>query len=139
MPETILSRLQRYDFRRIAYLKILERLQDLAGREGVEVEETALRLLAREAGGSMRDAERMLETAIATASGKVTEAEVASSLGVASRTTVLKLADAILTEERGGGARARARTRGPRCQPRIARARLARNSPKSRGRETSRR
>ena len=55
-----------------------------------------MRLLAREAGGSMRDAERMLETAIATSSGKVTEAEVASSLGVASRTTVLKLADAIL-------------------------------------------
>src|SRR5271170_2725690 len=96
MPETILSRLQRYDFRRIPYLKILERLQDLAGREGVEVEESALRLLAREAGGSMRDAERMLETAIATAAGKVTEAEVAASLGVASRTTVLKLADAIL-------------------------------------------
>ena len=88
MPETILSRLQRYDFRRIPYLKILERLQDLAGREGVEVEETAIRLLAREAGGSMRDAERMLETAIATSAGKVTEAEVASSLGVASRTTV---------------------------------------------------
>ena len=89
MPETILSRLQRYDFRRIPYLKILERLQDLAGREGVEVEESALRLLAREAGGSMRDAERMLETAIATASGKVTEVEVASSLGVASRTTAI--------------------------------------------------
>ena len=96
MPETILSRLQRYDFRRIPYLTILERLKDLAGREGVEVEEAVIRLLAREAGGSMRDAERMLETAIATAAGKVTEAEVASSLGVASRTTVLKLADAIL-------------------------------------------
>src|SRR5271170_445174 len=96
MPETILSRLQRYDFRRIPYLTILERMKDLARREEVEVEESALRLLAREAGGSMRDAERMLETAIATSSGKVTEVEVASSLGVASRTTVLKLADAIL-------------------------------------------
>ena len=102
MPETILSRLQRYDFRRIPYLTILERLKDLARREGVEVEESALRLLAREAGGSMRDAERMLETAIATASGKVTEAEVASSLGVASRTTVLKLADAILQKNAAG-------------------------------------
>jgi DNA polymerase-3 subunit gamma/tau len=96
MPETILSRLQRYDFRRIPYAMILERLKDLARREGLEAEETALRLLAREAGGSMRDAERMLETAMATASGMVTEAEVASSLGVASRTTVLKLAGAIL-------------------------------------------
>ncbi len=102
MPETILSRLQRYDFRRIPYLKILERLQDLAGREGVEVDETAIRLLAREAGGSMRDAERMLETAIATSSGKVTESEVASSLGVASRTTVLKLADAIMSKNAAG-------------------------------------
>src|SRR6266481_6313565 len=91
------SRRKRYDFRRIPYLTVLERLKDLSQRENVEVEETALRLLAREAGGSMRDAERMLETAIATgASGKVTEAEVAASLGVASRTTVLKLADAIL-------------------------------------------
>jgi len=102
MPETILSRLQRYDFRRIPYLTILERLKDLAQREGVEAEEGALRLLAREAGGSMRDAERMLETAIATASGKVTEAEVASSLGVASRTTVLKLAAAILEKNAAG-------------------------------------
>ncbi len=101
MPETILSRLQRYDFRRIPYLTILERLKDLARREKVEVEESALRLLAREAGGSMRDAERMLETAIATASGEVTEAAVASSLGVASRTTVLKLADAILQKSAG--------------------------------------
>src|SRR5216683_5750295 len=82
MPETILSRLQRYDFRPIPYLTVLERLKDLAQREEVEVEETALRLLAREAGGSMRDAERMLETAIATgAAGTVTEAEVAASLG----------------------------------------------------------
>jgi len=103
MPETILSRLQRYDFRRIPYATILERLSDLARREGIEAEETALRLLAREAGGSMRDAERMLETAMATAtaSGKVTEAEVASSLGVASRTTVLKLAGAILDKNAG--------------------------------------
>src|SRR5260370_11116465 len=97
MPETILSRLQRYDFRRIPFTTILERLKDLANRENVEVEETAIRLLAREAGGSMRDAERMLETAIATAAaGIVTEAEVAASLGVASRTTGLKIADVIL-------------------------------------------
>ncbi|HEY6395793.1 MAG TPA: DNA polymerase III subunit gamma/tau [Candidatus Binataceae bacterium] len=96
MPETILSRLQRYDFRRIPFPMILDRLRDLATRENIEVEEAALRLLAREAGGSMRDAERMLETSIASSSGKVSEAEVASTLGVASRTTVFKLAESIL-------------------------------------------
>lgn len=99
MPETILSRLQRYDFRRIAYATIVERLKDLASREGVEADEGALRLLAREAGGSMRDAERMLETAIASSGGKVVEGEVASSLGVASRGAVLQLCGAILGKD----------------------------------------
>ncbi|HVN63998.1 MAG TPA: DNA polymerase III subunit gamma/tau [Candidatus Binataceae bacterium] len=106
MPETILSRLQRYDFRRIPYPTILERLKELARREGIESEEAALRVLAREAGGSMRDAERMLETAIASApSGKVIEAEVAESLGVAGRTAVLRLAESILNKDAGGALR----------------------------------
>ena len=100
MPETILSRLQRYDFRRIALQVIFARLKELASREGVNVEESALLLLAREAGGSMRDAERMLETSIACASSDVvTEAEVASTLGVASRTVVYALCDAILQKD----------------------------------------
>ncbi|MGH7948164.1 MAG: hypothetical protein ACREQF_02945, partial [Candidatus Binataceae bacterium] len=99
MPETILSRLQRYDFRRIPYATVVERLKDLASREGVEADEGALRLLAREAGGSMRDAERMLETAIASSGGKVVEGDVASSLGVASRGAVLELCDAILCKD----------------------------------------
>jgi DNA polymerase III subunit gamma/tau len=100
MPETILSRLQRYDFRRIPYKTILARLKDLAGREGIDVEEAALRLLAREAGGSMRDAERMLETAIVSApAGKVAEADVASSLGVASRSAVFVITEAILARD----------------------------------------
>src|SRR5271163_403567 len=60
VPETILSRLQRYDFRRIPFAIVLTRLKELSGREGIGVDEGALSLLAREAGGSMRDAERML-------------------------------------------------------------------------------
>jgi DNA polymerase-3 subunit gamma/tau len=97
MPETILSRLQRYDFRRIPFPTIFERLRELASREQTPAEEAALRLLAREAGGSMRDAERMLETAIASAAdGKVIEADVAASLGVASRTAVFRIVEAIL-------------------------------------------
>ncbi|MGZ6254131.1 MAG: DNA polymerase III subunit gamma/tau, partial [Candidatus Binataceae bacterium] len=95
MPETILSRLQRYDFRRIPLNTTLARLKELAAREEIEVEEAALRLLAREAGGSMRDAERMLESALAP-SGSVTESEVAAALGVASRSSVFELAEAIL-------------------------------------------
>src|SRR5579864_2065798 len=99
MPETILSRLQRYDFRRIPLNTTLARLKELAAREEIEVEEAALRLLAREAGGSMRDAERMLETAIAALGRKVTESEIAASLGVAGRGAVFKLAEAILNHD----------------------------------------
>jgi DNA polymerase-3 subunit gamma/tau len=96
MPETILSRLQRYDFRRIPFATILARLQDLAGREGAAAESGALTLIAREAGGSMRDAERMLETAIALSAGTVGESAVAETLGVASRSRVYELTEAIL-------------------------------------------
>src|ERR1022692_3990216 len=48
MPETILSRLQRYDFRRIPFAVIFDRLKELASREGADADEPALRMLARE-------------------------------------------------------------------------------------------
>ena len=99
VPETILSRLQRYDFRRIPFAVVLERLRELARREGIEADDGALGMLAREAEGSMRDAERMLETAFALASGAVTESLVADSLGVASRSKIYALAEAILTKD----------------------------------------
>ena len=99
MPETILSRLQRYDFRRIPFTVIFDRLKGLASREGVGADEAALRMLAREAGGSMRDAERMLETAIASLDGTVSEGEVASILGVASRSRLFRIVEAILAKD----------------------------------------
>jgi DNA polymerase-3 subunit gamma/tau len=99
VPETILSRLQRYDFRRIPFAIVLERLRDLARREGIEAEDGALAMLAREAEGSMRDAERMLETAFALASGPLTESQVADSLGVASRSRVYALVEAIISKD----------------------------------------
>src|SRR3984957_5578913 len=99
MPETILSRLQRYDFRRIPLDTTLARLKELAKLEEIEAEESALRLLAREAGGSMRDAERMLETAIAALGKTIAESEIAASLGVAGRGAVFKLAEAILNHD----------------------------------------
>ncbi len=102
IPETILSRLHRYDFRRIALQVIFARLKELPSRRGRQCQRNLpLLLLARlNAPGSMRDAERMLETSIACASSElVTEAEVASTLGVASRTVVYALCDAILSKD----------------------------------------
>ncbi len=99
MPETILSRLQRYDFRRIPLPLIIARLNELARREGVEAEAGALALIAREAAGSLRDAERMLETAVAGAKDVVRESDVAQMLGVASREHVAKLASMVVQKQ----------------------------------------
>lgn len=56
IPVTILSRCQRYDFKRITQEEISDRLRDLLGREQVEAEDKAIRYIARKADGGMRDA-----------------------------------------------------------------------------------
>lgn len=65
IPVTILSRCQRYDFRRITADVIADRLRELTEREGVQTEEKALRYIARAADGSMRDALSLLDQCIA--------------------------------------------------------------------------
>jgi DNA polymerase-3 subunit gamma/tau len=65
LPETILSRCQRYDFRRIALREIVRRLDEISRQEGLNITPGALVLLAREADGSMRDAQSLLEQVLA--------------------------------------------------------------------------
>ncbi len=60
MLATILSRCQRFDFRKLTLPELVNRLQKLADSEGVKVEKTALELVALSAGGSVRDAESLL-------------------------------------------------------------------------------
>lgn len=65
LPITILSRCQRYDFKRITIDTITARMQELTREEGVQVEEKALRYIAKTADGSMRDALSLLDQCIA--------------------------------------------------------------------------
>ena len=65
IPVTILSRCQRYDFRRISIDTIAGRLRELMNKEGVQAEEKALRYVAKAADGSMRDALSLLDQCIA--------------------------------------------------------------------------
>lgn len=65
IPITILSRCQRYDFKRITVDTIAARLTDLADREGLQVEEKAIRYIAKAADGSMRDSLSLLDQCIA--------------------------------------------------------------------------
>lgn len=82
IPITILSRCQRYDFRRISIDTIAARLHDLMVQEGVEVEERAIRYIAKAADGSMRDALSLLDQCIAFYLGqKLTYDNVLEVLG----------------------------------------------------------
>ena len=65
IPITILSRCQRYDFKRIRMETIAERLKELTVKEGADVEDEALRFVAKEADGSMRDALSLLDQCLA--------------------------------------------------------------------------
>ncbi|GBD31236.1 MAG: hypothetical protein KatS3mg081_0938 [Gemmatimonadales bacterium] len=78
----VLSRMQRFDFRRIGPQAIAERLKFVAGREGIEIEEDAVLLIARIAGGALRDALSLLDQAVAFGEGPVTAARVREALGL---------------------------------------------------------
>lgn len=85
IPITVLSRCQRYDFRRISSETIASRLSQLTDGEGVEIEERALRYIARKADGSMRDSISLLDQCIAFHYGEVlTYEKVLNVLGAAS-------------------------------------------------------
>src|SRR4029077_17665296 len=64
LPATILSRVQRYDFKLVSTRRIVEHLTTILEREQVRFEPTALSLLARESGGSVRDALSLLDQVI---------------------------------------------------------------------------
>lgn len=81
LPETILSRCQRFDFRRIPVREICQRLREIADKEQLSITDGALLLLAREAEGSMRDAQSLLEQVLSYAAPGSAETEAGSPIG----------------------------------------------------------
>ena len=102
VPATILSRCQRYDFRRIPPEVIAARLSQIAAEEGFTLEPQAASLLARLGDGSMRDAISLLDRSV-PANGHIDERQVTEALGVAGSDTVIGIYRALL-----GGDAARA-------------------------------
>jgi len=105
LPETILSRCQRFDFRRIAVREIVQRLSEIAAREGLRITEGALLLLAREAEGSMRDAQSLLEQILSYAvpspgdektQVQIDEVLLQDILGIAERRVLYDLSGAVI-------------------------------------------
>ncbi len=100
IPITILSRCQRYDFRRISIETISARLQDLMSEEQVEVEDKAIRYIAKAADGSMRDALSLLDQCIAFYLGqKLTYDNVLEVLGAVDTEIFSKLLRHVIEEK----------------------------------------
>src|SRR5690349_1009443 len=81
MPATVLSRCQRFDFRRIALAPMVEHLRHICAQEGTTVEPGVLELIARQATGSMRDALTLLDQMMSYTDGTLTLAQVQDVLG----------------------------------------------------------
>ncbi|MDE2999152.1 MAG: DNA polymerase III subunit gamma/tau [Gemmatimonadota bacterium] len=99
MPETILSRCQRYNFRRISTEAIVGQLRKILDAEEVASEDEALFLLARKADGALRDAENLLDQSIAYTDGSVSAGAVRDLLGVIPADTFFELTQAMLDSD----------------------------------------
>ncbi len=93
---TIISRCQRLDFRRIPAETVFGRLAEIADAEGVAVEPAALRIIARYASGSLRDAENLLEQLVVSCPDGVTAPQVEKLLGMGSDESALELVKYLL-------------------------------------------
>ncbi len=99
LPVTVLSRCLQFNLKRISLDLIVERLEQLAGAEGIGADLPALRMLGRAAEGSMRDALSLLDQAIAFGGGEVREAEVGKMLGSIDRHHVTHLVEALAARD----------------------------------------
>ncbi len=93
IPETILSRCQRFDFKRIDDKALIDRLKYIAAEEGIEAEEEAIKLITHHAEGGLRDAIGLLEQL--TTENKLTMDHVRAVLGVSGVASIEKLFDSL--------------------------------------------
>lgn len=99
VPATIVSRCQRFDFRRIPVKEIVGRLSTMAGAESIEVEPEALEVVARGADGSLRDAQSLFDQIVSYSGKRVTAQDVVTVLGLVAAEVFSGLVDAVSKRE----------------------------------------
>jgi DNA polymerase-3 subunit gamma/tau len=97
IPITILSRCQRFDFRRIRLESVAHYLATICGQEAVAISSESLDLIAREAGGSIRDSLSLLDQVMASGAKAIPHDRVVETLGVIDRQQIHELAEALLS------------------------------------------
>jgi DNA polymerase-3 subunit gamma/tau len=99
---TILSRCQRFDFRRIPVPRIVERLREICETEGVEADEESLMLLARKGNGALRDALSAFDQALSLCGTTLEYGELAQALGVVDQDLYFELTEHVATQDTAG-------------------------------------
>src|SRR5690349_14494541 len=99
LPATVLSRCQRFDFRRIPLGQIVGHLQYICGQEGLTTEPGVLELIARQATGSMRDALTLLDQLMSYTDGTLTLAQVEDVLGARGAGEIAAWVDRLITRD----------------------------------------
>jgi DNA polymerase-3 subunit gamma/tau len=101
LPDTIISRCQRFDFRRITGADIVRRLRQVVAQEKIDAPDGVLAAVARAARGSMRDAESLLDQVVSFKSRGITEDDVAAILGEAGGARLAELVEAVRSGDAG--------------------------------------
>ena len=97
LPATILSRCQRFDFKRISREDIMKRLKFICEESGTKIEDNALRMIANLADGAMRDAISILDRCVSDGDEIITEEKIRELSGVPQFEYLSKMADALIT------------------------------------------
>jgi DNA polymerase-3 subunit gamma/tau len=100
VPETILSRTQRFDFRRVSVEELAKPLGNIATKEEIAITDAALHLLARKADGSVRDSLSLMDQIVAFSGEKIDEPEVVQALGLIDRAFLFGFVDAVAASDR---------------------------------------
>jgi DNA polymerase-3 subunit gamma/tau len=99
VPVTILSRCQRFDFKRISPAQCIDHLEKMIERERIECSRSGLALIAKHAEGSMRDAQSLLDQVISFTGSKVEDANITEVLGIIDRDIIFETSRAIIEGE----------------------------------------
>ncbi len=102
LPITILSRCQRFDFKRVPLIKIVGRLREIADQEGIAISDAALALVARKGDGSMRDSITCFDQVLAFCGNTVADEDVANLVGVVDRRLLADISAAVFRADSQG-------------------------------------
>ncbi|HCH34002.1 TPA: DNA polymerase III subunit gamma/tau, partial [Candidatus Saccharibacteria bacterium] len=100
---TVLSRCQRFDFRRIQIKDIINKLHEVSSQERLDIDEDAFLYIAKASDGSMRDAESILDQIASFSKGKVYLKDVIESLGMIDQETLFRSAELVINKDTKAG------------------------------------